>query len=230
MFLYINTNTPKNNDNSTNQCGAQTNSITEGGTFHCPTTTNCESCTWNCEGDYACRGANIYSYHCKNVTLNVGSGTDTARLTSNYAPDNGGNFYVNVSSAVDIAGFRAGRVYSVEGTGQIRVDCHGGGYSECRNMFVDGGNATKVDVNCESGVSCRDFTLYCPVDSSLDGTGEKSCNLACDDSLDCSGDVFVSTGDGIRIWMYHPMIVAAISVVLMFFVMVLQLIHVVFQQ
>ena len=60
-------------------------------------------------------------------------------------------------------------------------------------MHVYGGNATKVDINCATEVSCQDLTLYCPVRSSLNGTSEKSCNFACDDSLKCSGDIFVST-------------------------------------
>ena len=131
------------------------------------------------------------------MTLNIGSGDDAARSTSIYAPDNNGNFYANVSTAVDDSGFRNGRIYSSEGTGQIRVDCNAGAGTyeyECQNMYVFGGNATKVDINCESGVSCRDFILFCPVDSSLDGTGEKSCNFACNGSFDCRGDIYVSTG------------------------------------
>ena len=189
-----------NNNNRPNQCGNSTTFRFAGGIFHCPTTIDCESCNLLCKYNYTCRGATLYSYHCKNVTIDIEDGFEAARFLTIYGPDNDGSLFVNTTNIVP-GGFRDAQIYSNE-TGKIQVDCYSNTAidgNECSGLQIFGQDASYVEVNCKNNTNCQELDIYCPIDSSLNTQLQKSnpypysCVLTANDAQIVDGNITVAS-------------------------------------
>ena len=101
----------------------------EGWQIHCPTTSDCNNCVINCLDAVACRASEIFSYSCKNVTINC-EGTGSEGIVQDatiYAPDSFGNLTLNT---IEGKCFRRAEIISSDkGTGSIQINCNDNSYN-----------------------------------------------------------------------------------------------------
>ena len=184
---------------SVESCGTDQNQHEAGKTLHCPSGSNCDTCTLECEGRDACNGAIIHGYNCTELVVNLIDGATVGRALTIYAPDNGGNLRLKDKVPHDNSAFRDGRIYAAPNTNNITVDIYFGSSTEheARDALVNGTTANYVEFNCYDAVHCTNIDLYCPIASKTvyhNGGSTTACVVNCTDTDICTVNAFIAGG------------------------------------